>query len=89
MFKVFFASNWNLNSFSLYFSFASPHLTPPINPHLSPSRDFLFNAIETLPCVAKKAQWAMKWMNPEMASFAERLVAFAAVEGVFFSGQFL
>ena len=47
----------------------------------------LFNAIETIPCVQKKAQWALKWMSRD-ASFAERLVAFAAVEGIFFSGSF-
>ncbi len=51
-------------------------------------RDELFRGIETIPCVKKKADWAMKWMNPENASFAERLVAFAVVEGVFFSGSF-
>ena len=49
----------------------------------------LFNAIETFPCVRKKAHWALKWMDVNAsASFAERLVAFAAVEGVFFSGAF-
>jgi ribonucleotide reductase beta subunit family protein with ferritin-like domain len=48
----------------------------------------LFNAIETVPCVSKKAQWALQWLNREYASFAERLVAFAAIEGVFFSGSF-
>ena len=46
----------------------------------------LFNAIETLDCVKKKADWALRWI--EQASFAERLVAFAAVEGIFFSGSF-
>ena len=46
------------------------------------------NAIETIPCVQKKAQWAMKWMDRSSASFAERLVAFAVVEGLFFSGSF-
>ncbi|WP_306641671.1 ribonucleotide-diphosphate reductase subunit beta [Sanyastnella coralliicola] len=46
----------------------------------------LFNAIETLDCVKKKAQWALNWI--ENGSFAERLVAFAAVEGIFFSGSF-
>jgi ribonucleoside-diphosphate reductase beta chain len=46
----------------------------------------LFNAIDTLPCVTKKAQWALKWI--ENGSFAERLIAFAAVEGIFFSGSF-
>jgi ribonucleotide reductase beta subunit family protein with ferritin-like domain len=47
----------------------------------------LFNAIETMPSIGKKAQWAMKWTSSDN-SFAERLVAFAAVEGVFFSGSF-
>jgi len=48
----------------------------------------LLNAIETVPCVQKKANWAMKWCNREVSCFAERLVAFAAVEGIFFSGSF-
>lgn len=47
----------------------------------------LFRAIETLPCVAKKAEWALRWIASD-AAFAERLVAFAAVEGIFFSGSF-
>lgn len=47
----------------------------------------LFNAIDTVPCVAKKADWAMQWINAT-DSFAARLVAFAAVEGIFFSGSF-
>lgn len=51
-------------------------------------KEQLFNAIETMPCVKKKAEWAMKWMDPSKATFAERLVAFAVVEGVFFSGSF-
>jgi ribonucleoside-diphosphate reductase beta chain len=45
-----------------------------------------FNAIETIPCVKEKATWALKWIESE--SFAERLIAFAAVEGIFFSGSF-
>lgn len=48
----------------------------------------LFNAIETMPCIMKKAQWALNWINPERASYGERVVAFAAVEGIFFSGSF-
>ena len=51
-------------------------------------RNFLFNAIETLPCVAKKANWAMNWISSESTTFAERVIAFAAVEGIFFSGSF-
>merc|ERR1712190_602141 len=47
----------------------------------------VFNAISTMPAVQEKAQWAVQWMN-QNNSFAERLVAFAAVEGVLFSGAF-
>lgn len=49
-------------------------------------KDYLFNAVENMPCVKKKADWALNWI--EDASFAERLIAFAAVEGIFFSGSF-
>jgi ribonucleoside-diphosphate reductase beta chain len=49
-------------------------------------KDKLFHAIETVPAVKKKAEWALRWI--ENGSFAERLVAFAAVEGIFFSGSF-
>merc|ERR1719158_1674990 len=48
----------------------------------------LFNAIETLPAVKRKADWALRWIDHKQASFAERVVAFAAVEGIFFSGSF-
>ncbi|XP_011304662.1 ribonucleoside-diphosphate reductase subunit M2 B [Fopius arisanus] len=51
-------------------------------------RQYLFNAIENLPCVAKKANWALNWITNETATFAERVIAFAAVEGIFFSGSF-
>lgn len=51
-------------------------------------RDFLFNAIDTLPCVKKKADWAIKWINDDNSTYAERVIAFAAVEGIFFSGSF-
>jgi ribonucleotide reductase beta subunit family protein with ferritin-like domain/thiol-disulfide isomerase/thioredoxin len=50
-------------------------------------KDKVFNAISTMPAVKEKAEWAIQWMNRE-SSFAERLVAFAAVEGVLFSGSF-
>jgi ribonucleoside-diphosphate reductase beta chain len=49
-------------------------------------KEMLFNAIETIPAVAAKAEWALMWI--ENGSFAERLVAFACVEGIFFSGSF-
>jgi len=50
-------------------------------------KTFLFNAMTTVPAVKKKAEWALKWMHAD-ASFAQRLVAFSAVEGIFFSGSF-
>jgi len=50
-------------------------------------KDYLFRAVETVPCVGKKAKWALRWIGSG-TSFAERLVAFAAVEGIFFSGSF-
>ena len=49
-------------------------------------RDELFNALEIFPAIKKKADWALKWIESD--SFAERLIAFAAVEGIFFSGAF-
>jgi len=48
----------------------------------------LFNAIETMPCIKKKADWALRWISHKSASYAERIIAFAAVEGIFFSGSF-
>tara|TARA_B110000037_G_scaffold159786_1_gene180356 strand:+ start:860 stop:1843 length:984 start_codon:yes stop_codon:yes gene_type:complete len=48
----------------------------------------LFDAINTIPCVKKKAEWAQKWISSDSANFALRLIAFAIVEGVFFSGSF-
>lgn len=50
-------------------------------------KQYLFNALETVPCVKKKAEWALRWIE-QAPSFAHRLVAFAAVEGIFFSGSF-
>lgn len=49
-------------------------------------QNHLFNAIDTVPAVQKKAEWALKWIGSD--SFVERLIAFAAVEGIFFSGSF-
>ncbi|KAJ0026550.1 hypothetical protein NQD34_017550 [Periophthalmus magnuspinnatus] len=54
----------------------------------SQEREYLFNAIETLPCVKKKADWAINWIGNTNATYGERVVAFAAVEGIFFSGSF-
>lgn len=51
-------------------------------------REFLFDAIETIPVIKQKADWALRWISDKKATFAERLVAFAAVEGIFFSGSF-
>jgi ribonucleoside-diphosphate reductase subunit M2 len=50
-------------------------------------QDHLFRAIDTIPCIRKKADWALKWIDSQ-EDFAKRLVAFAAVEGIFFSGAF-
>ena len=54
----------------------------------SEEKEHLFNAIETIPCIKKKAEWAIKWIMDEKSSFAQRLIAFSIVEGVFFSGSF-
>jgi ribonucleotide reductase beta subunit family protein with ferritin-like domain len=51
-------------------------------------KNHLFNAIETIPCVKQKADWAIKWIMDEKSTFSQRLVAFAIVEGIFFSGSF-
>jgi len=51
-------------------------------------RNHLFHAIDTIPCIKHKADWALQWILDKHSTFAERLVAFAAVEGVFFSGSF-
>ena len=51
-------------------------------------KDHLFRAIETIPSVRKKADWALRYIESDTARFAHRLVAFAAVEGIFFSGAF-
>jgi len=51
-------------------------------------KDQIFRAIETIQCVQKKAQWALKWFDTVTNSFSERLIAFACVEGIFFSGSF-
>ncbi|KAH9179903.1 ribonucleotide reductase small subunit [Lactarius sanguifluus] len=54
----------------------------------SAEREYLFDAVETIPCVKKKADWALTWISDHRSAFGERLVAFAAVEGIFFSGSF-
>ena len=60
-----------------------------VEPHsLGVYRNKMFKAIEHFDCIKKKADWALRWINDERASFGERLVAFAAVEGIFFSGSF-
>ena len=51
-------------------------------------KDRLFNAIEHFPCIKKKSDWAQKWIRDNRSGFATRLVAFACVEGIFFSGAF-
>ncbi|KAG0691751.1 ribonucleotide reductase small subunit, partial [Suillus ampliporus] len=49
----------------------------------------LFDAVETIPCIKRKADWALKWISDQWSTSAKRLVAFAAVEGIFFSGSFV
>lgn len=51
-------------------------------------KNHLFNAIDTIPSVGKKAKWAIRWINDHESNFATRVIAFAAVEGIFFSGSF-
>jgi ribonucleotide reductase beta subunit family protein with ferritin-like domain len=51
-------------------------------------KDKLFKAVENFDCIKKKADWAIKWINDKRSAFATRLVAFACVEGIFFSGSF-
>lgn len=51
-------------------------------------KDKLFNAVDNFPCIKKKAEWALKWSGDKRSSFATRLIAFACVEGIFFSGAF-
>ncbi|KAG8631613.1 hypothetical protein KVT40_000753 [Elsinoe batatas] len=51
-------------------------------------RSYLFNAIDNIPCIKKKADWALRWICDKESTFACRLIAFAAVEGIFFSGSF-
>ncbi|KAH7876140.1 ribonucleotide reductase small subunit [Lentinula edodes] len=54
----------------------------------APERSMLFNSIETIPCINRKAKWALQWIQDNKFTFAERLVAFAAIEGIFFSASF-
>ena len=54
----------------------------------SVEKDRLFHATSNIPCIAKKADWAKKWIGDHRSSFAARLVAFAAIEGIFFSSSF-
>ena len=51
-------------------------------------RRYLFNAIDNIRCIRKKADWDLRWISDKNSTFANRLVAFAAVEGIFFSGSF-
>ena len=51
-------------------------------------KSMLFQAIQNYPCIKKKADWAIKWIQDKRSSFATRLIAFACIEGIFFSGAF-
>lgn len=59
----------------------------PLQSSLSSTRIPLTNGL-TVPCIRKKADWALKWISDKNSTFAQRLIAFAAVEGIFFSGSF-
>jgi ribonucleoside-diphosphate reductase subunit M2 len=50
--------------------------------------EYLFDTVETIPCVKKKADWALTWISGRCSAFGEWLIAFAVVEGIFFSGSF-
>ena len=54
----------------------------------APTRDKLFNAIDAFPCIKKKSDWAVRWIHDKRSSFLTRLLGFACVEGIFFSGAF-
>lgn len=54
----------------------------------SVEKDKLFHSLDNYPCIKKKAEWAQKWIGDKKSSFATRLVAFACIEGIFFSGAF-
>jgi len=71
----------NIHS-EMYSMLIDTYITDPVE------KSKLFNAIEEFEFIKKKADWAMRWINDSQSSFAERLVAFAAVEGIFFSGSF-
>lgn len=51
-------------------------------------KDHLFDAIETIPCIKRKAEWSLRWVSDARSTFAERVVAFAAIKGIFFSSFF-
>ena len=61
-----------------------------VNTYISsiPERESMFNSIHTHPVIKKKGEWAQKWMDKDSASFSQRLIAFLAVEGIFFAGSF-
>ncbi|XP_003738774.1 ribonucleoside-diphosphate reductase subunit M2 B [Galendromus occidentalis] len=71
----------NIHS-EMYSLLLNTYITDPME------RDHLFRAIETMPCIKKKADWALNWIGNQNATYGERVVAFAAVEGIFFSGAF-
>jgi len=56
--------------------------------HNTDEKHKLFNAIQNYPCIKKKSDWAQKWIHDNRSSFATRLIAFACIEGIFFSGAF-
>jgi ribonucleotide reductase beta subunit family protein with ferritin-like domain len=71
----------NIHS-EMYSVLISTYITNPLE------QNKLFNAMDEFPCIKKKADWSIKWINDKRSSFATRLVAFACIEGIFFSGAF-
>ena len=71
----------NIHSF-MYSQLIETYISDPIQ------KDKLFGALNNFPCIEKKGNWAIKWINDEESNFATRLVGFACVEGIFFSGAF-
>ena len=87
---TFFPCWGHTNDFSSHILTPSPLLTLPyylccLLPLLEHTSGFFSHPV---PCVKRKADWALKWIGSKTATFGERLIAFAAVEGIFFSGSF-
>ncbi|AWP21618.1 putative ribonucleoside-diphosphate reductase subunit M2 B-like isoform 2 [Scophthalmus maximus] len=87
---AFFAASDGIVNENLVQRFSQEMYSTLINTYIRDlkEREYLFNAIQTMPTVKRKADWALHWINDSKSTFGERIVAFAAVEGIFFSGSF-